>query len=108
MRQVGKSADGPPSIPWVRLAPLSAAGPSGERQEHLDDIVKEAGVSHRRRFIRCLDELTVKWAIGDLPTTCRWLLNTQVLFLSKHREPTTKEFDDGEWLDTMENPCVDT
>ena len=36
-----------------------------------------------------------------LPTTCRWMLNTLVVFLKKDRDPTTKEFDDEEWIDTL-------
>ncbi len=99
MRNAGQQLGGNPSIPWVRLAPLSAPGPSGDRQEHLDDVLNCAGVSCRRKLTRCLDELTVRWASNKLPATCRWLLNTQVLFLMKEREPSNKEFDDFEWLD---------
>ena len=36
-----------------------------------------------------------------MPTTCRWLLNTQVLFLKKSRDLPSKEFDDNEWLDSL-------
>lgn len=82
---------GIPSIPWAKLAPMSAPGPSGDRQEHSDDIMKGAGASQRRRLTRVLDELTVRWAINRLPTACRWLLNTQVLFLNKDKESTSKD-----------------
>ena len=53
------------SLPRVKLAPTSAPGPSGERQEHLDATFPFAGAGHRRMF-RVLDVLTVKWATGDL------------------------------------------
>ena len=101
MRQAGKTPGGLPGIPWVHMAPLSAPGPSGDRQEHLDDILGGAGASQRRRLTRALDELTVRWATNQLPPACRWMLNTQVLFLKKEREPTSKEFDDHEWLRTL-------
>ena len=57
----------------------------------------------RRRLNRALDDLTVRWAVNALPATCRWLLNTQAIFLRKDREPTCKDFDDDEWLDWISN-----
>ena len=104
MKEAGRQRNGAAALPQVRMAPMCAAGPSGERQEHLDDIIKFAGISQRRRLFRAIDELTVRWAIGDLPGTCRWLLNTQVMFLQKVREPHCKIFDDEEWVATL---CVD-
>eukprot|EP00973_Karenia_brevis_P063539 8829687-Karenia_brevis.AAC.1 len=77
MREAGKQPDGPPRIPWVHLAPWSAPGPTGDRQEHLDDMLSNAGASQKRRLKRDLDELTVRWAVNKLPSTCRWLPNTQ-------------------------------
>ena len=102
MSEAGRRPGEHPSIPWAKIAPLSAAGPSGDRQEHLDDCLAGAGVSQKRRLTRALDELTVRWATGKLPPTCRWLLNTRVLFLMKEREATSKEFDDNEWLQLPE------
>jgi hypothetical protein len=98
MKDFRKEHDGVAALPNVRLPPLCASGPSGERQEHLDDIVKFAGASHRKRLFRAIETLTIRWAIGDLPETCKWLLNTQVMFLRKDREPQCKHFDDLEWL----------
>ena len=103
MKEAGRRPGGPPGIPWVRLPPLSAPGPTGERQEHLDDVMNGAGVSQRRRLTRALDDLTVRWAINALPPACRWLLNTQALFLLKVRDPVCKEFDDEEWLQLLES-----
>jgi len=99
MKDAGRQGGGPPGIPWVRLAPLSAPGPSGERQEHLDDIMGSAGFRHKRRLRRVLDELTVLLAVGQLPPTCRWILNTQLLFLSKAKDPHDKLFDQESWLE---------
>ena len=32
------------------------------------------------------------------PEECRFLLNTQLMFLKTEKEPTTKMFDDDEWI----------
>ena len=63
-------------LPHIKLAPMSALGPTGERQEHLDATVF-AGAGQRRRLFRGLDILTTKWVTGDLPEECRFLPNTQ-------------------------------
>ena len=36
--------------------------------------------------------LTIKWAIGDQPEECRF---------QKEKDPTTKLFDDGEWIRSL-------
>ena len=82
----------------MKLASWSAPGPSGDRQEHVDDMYRGCTPGQRRRLNRVLDELTVRWAINALPPTCRWMMNTHALFLRKEREPTSKEFDDDEWI----------
>ena len=76
----------------------SSLGPTGERQEHLDAIVSFAGARQRRRLFRGLHILTLKWATGDLPEECRFLLNTQLMFLKKEKDPTSKQFDDDECI----------
>ena len=86
MHQACKTSDGRPQLPWVRLPPLSAPGPSGERAEDLEDIMNSTCVGAKRKMRRALDKLTVRWAQGSLPATCRWLLNTRVLFLRKDRD----------------------
>ena len=45
--------------------------------------------------------LTIKWAIGDLPAECRFLRNTQLMFLKKEKDPTSKQFDDDEWIRSL-------
>ena len=62
---------------------MSAPGPTGERQEHLDAVISFAGAGQRRRLLRRLDTLIIKWAIRDLPEECRFLLNTQLMLLKK-------------------------
>ena len=36
MREQGRSKTGIASLPHVKLSPMSAPGPTGDRQEHLD------------------------------------------------------------------------
>ena len=57
-----------------------------------------AGAGQRRRLFRGLDILTIKWATGDLPEECRFLLNTQLIYLKKEKDPASKQFDDDEWI----------
>ena len=64
---------------------MSALGPTGERQEHLDASVSFAGAGQRRRLFRGLDILTIKWATGDLLEERRFLLDTQLMFLKKKK-----------------------
>ena len=45
--------------------------------------------------------VAIKWATGDLPEECRFLLNTQLIFLKKEKDPTTKQFDDDEWIRSL-------
>ena len=103
MRDACKQRSGFASLPVVKIPPKCATGPSGERQEHIDDIVKFAGISVRKRLFCALDKLTIQWSRGGLPDTCRWLLNTQALFLIKQCEPECKQFDDIEWLRESES-----
>ena len=84
MREQGRSKTG-----HVKLAPMRAPGPTGERQEHLDAIISFAGAGQRRRLLRGLDVL--QWAIGDPTDDCRFLLNTQ-------EGPNCYFFCDDEWL----------
>ena len=52
-------------------------------------------------MFRGLDILTIKWATGDLPEECRFLLNTQLMFPKKKKDPTSKQFDDDEWIRSL-------
>ena len=96
MREQGRS-----KLSHVKSSPMSAPGPTGERQEHLDAIVSFAGAGQTRRLFRGLDILTIKWATGDLLEECRFLLNTQLISLKKEKDPTTKQFDDDEWIRSL-------
>ena len=87
MREQGRNKTGIAALPHVKLSPMSAPGPTGERQEHLDAIVSFAGARQRRRLFRGLDILTIKWATGDVPEECRFLLKTQLMFLKKEKGP---------------------
>ena len=80
---------------------MVALGPTGERQEHLDAIVSFAGVGQKRRLFRGLDILPIKWATGDLLEECRFFLNTELMFLKKEKDPSSKQFDDDEWIRSL-------
>ena len=85
---------------------MSAPGPTGERQEPLDAIITFAGAGQRRRLFRVLDILTVKWATGDIPEECRFLLDMQLMFLKKEKDPTNKLFDDDERIRSLAAQAV--
>ena len=74
MREQGRSKTGIASLRHVKLSPTSTPGLPGERQEHLDAIVSFAGAGQRRRLLRGLDILTI---------------------------PTSKQFDDDEWIRSL-------
>ena len=59
--------------------------------------------ARRGRLFRELDILTIKWATGDLLEECRFLLNTQLTFLEKEKDPSSKQFDDDEWIRSLTN-----
>ena len=101
MREQGQNRAGIASLPHVKLPPVRAAGPTGERQEHLDAVVSFAGAGQRRRLFRELDILTIMWATGDLPEECRFLLNTQMMFLKKEKDTTSKQFGGDEWIRSL-------
>ena len=101
MREQARSKTGIASLPHVKLSPMSARGPTGGRQEHLDALVSFAGAGQRKRPFWCLDIPTIKWATGDLLEECRSLLNTQLMFLKKEKDPTTKQFENDEWIRSL-------
>ena len=55
MREQGRSKTGIASLLHVKLAPMSALGPTGERQEHLDATISFVCAGQRRRLFRGLD-----------------------------------------------------
>ena len=79
MREQGRSSTGTASLPRQSVA-YECTGAAGERQEHLDAIISVAGAGQRIRLFRGLHILSIKWATGDLPEECRFLLNTQLIF----------------------------
>ena len=74
-------------LTWKMRASVRQCQVSLKRQEHRDAIISCAGVGQRRRLFRGLDMLTINWAIGDLPKECRFLFNTQLMFLKKKKGP---------------------
>ena len=64
-REQGRSKTGIASLPHVKLAPMSAPGPTGERQEHLDGHRCTEGID--RYPPMCFDGHQ-----GKAPTLCGW------------------------------------
>ena len=82
----------------IRFKPLSAAGPSGRRPEHLKEM---AGVRrHRagRRFVRALAAFTIAAVEGGLHPTARWILDSQLVYLRKKKGPAPRPVRIGEVL----------
>ena len=79
-REQRRNKTGQAPLPRVILAPTSALGPTGDRQA----VVAFA-----------------EGAPGDLPEECRFFLSTQMMFMKKEKEPTTKIFDDDEWIRSL-------
>ena len=71
MRAAGKRPGGRLGIPVARLPPWSAPGPSGDRQEHLDDMLDGSSVRARKRLNRALGKLIDRWVVNALPDSCR-------------------------------------
>ena len=58
-------------------------------------------------MFRGLDILTIKWATGDLAKECRFLLNTQLMFLKNKKDPTAKQFDEIRSLEEAQEVTTD-
>ena len=96
MREQGRTKKSIASLPHVTLALMSAPGPTVE-----DAIISFVRAGQRRRPVRRLDILTIKWVVGDLREECRFFFNTQLMFWKKEKDPTTKLFDDEEWIPSL-------
>ena len=66
MREQVRSKTGIASLPHVKLAPMSASGHTGERQERLEANIPFSGSGQRRCLFRGLEILTFKRAKGVL------------------------------------------
>ena len=100
MREQGRKT-GIASQRHVKLAPMRAPGPTGQRQEPMDSVISFVGAGQGKRLFRGLDIVTIKWAIGDPPEECQFLFNTQLMFLKTEKDPTTKLFGDDERIRSL-------
>ena len=85
-------------FPTPRFAVLSAPGPTGERPEHLADVMELKHVSLKRRLCRALDTLSVQWIIGNLSKHMAWILDTNLTLITKMKETGAFDVMDQEWL----------
>ena len=50
----------------------------------------------------CSSFFAVKWATGDIPEECRFLLNTQLMFLKREKRPYHKKISSkNEWIRSL-------
>ena len=84
MRKQGRSKTG---------IATSAPGPTGKRQEHLDAIIAFAGPRTEKKT-HPQSQVSYRRYSGE----CRFLSHTQLMLLKKGKDPTTKIFDDDEWI----------
>ena len=81
---------------------MSAPGPTGERQDTSGRPSSSfAGDGQSQRLFRGFDSLTIRRAICDLLEESRFLLNTQLVFFKKEKDPISKQFDDDEWIRSL-------
>ena len=101
LREQRRSKTGLGSLPHVKMAPMSVAGPTGERQVHLDAIVAFAGARRRRRMFEVLDVLTVNWATGRC--TRRMSIHAQhaIRVLEERKRTHHKMVEVGEWIRSL-------
>ena len=52
-------------------------------------------------MFRGLDILTITWATGDLQEEGPSSLNTQLMFSKMEKGPTSKQFEDDEWIRSL-------
>ena len=69
----------------MRFAPLSAAGPSGQRPEHLQDMLACSRKACTMRFLRVLATLIQKGEAAELPQCLDWLRDSRLVFLAKKK-----------------------
>ena len=106
MRAFLRRTSGRRSVARPEMVKGLASGQRGERQEHLDDILKNARWCYIRKVFRVLDRLTAGHAAGSLPTACQWLLDTRAAILKKSKEEQSggrrqMEDEDADWLGWM-------
>ena len=80
----------------VHFAPMSGAGPTGMRPEHLKEMV---GIRMRRcanRFLKSVGEFAVQAAGGSLGAHARWILDSRLVYIKKKKGVTPRPIRVGE------------
>ena len=99
------TADGTGRAEWnasplrgLRFPPMSAAGPSGSRPEHVRDALNIRRRCVANRYLRLLGTFLEKAMAGSLPSTARWILGSQATFLDKPNSDVPRPIRAGEYL----------
>ncbi|MFM7980123.1 MAG: hypothetical protein ACKPKO_12485, partial [Candidatus Fonsibacter sp.] len=67
----------------VRFSPGSAPGPSGQRPEHIKELIGTRRHRAGRRFLRALAVFVIAASEGHLDDEARWILDSKVVFIKK-------------------------
>ena len=99
MKEWQKERTGKKMLPWATFPALAGAGPSGDRYEHLRRCMACKSFGAKKKLKKALDNLMSRWAVGDVPASLRWLLDTSLFWLSKVKNGKEIQCEDDEWLD---------
>ena len=97
--------EGPPKMPHIKFAALTAPGPSGERPEHWTDCMSTKHAASKRRLTRALDALSVQMALGTIAPAASWILDTALIWLRK--VVTEGDADEEAWLQQLRSGELD-
>ena len=97
-----KDQRGEKHVPWASFPSCVQPGPSGDTYEHLMDCLACNEHGPRKRLRRALDNLTYRWMAGNLPDSARWLLDTELFWVSKEKQGVELD-DDTAWLVEADN-----
>ena len=84
------------SLRGVRFAAMSAPGPSGARPEHLRDMISCRMRRIVSRLLKAIGNLQDSAANGRLSSSCRWILDSRLVFLKKKKGPAPRPVRVGE------------
>ena len=82
----------------VRFPGLTAAGPTGARPEHLRESLQCRKRAQATRLLKALARLVDLGKAGNLPDSCRWILDSKLVFLRKPGTDTPRPIRVGELL----------
>ena len=102
VREQGRSKTGLASLPHVKLSPMSALVLLAIGRNIWTPLSPSQELVREDACFEALNILTIKWATGDLPEECGFLLEyTAGVPEEGEGPPTSKQFDDDEWIRSL-------